>query len=138
MVYTTKLKESLIFSELLIFFLFFLYIITLQKRERFYKIKQNHRNFLKIFFYNLMFEIVYYKSLSDSNWSENDYNWACFCSNGNLTQKYNLFMSAMPWKLHISFMWFYAINTSLTRCKIDLHHHVYHLYKSNNICTYTY
>ena len=25
--------------------------------------------------------IVYYKSLSDSNWYENDYNWACFYSN---------------------------------------------------------
>ena len=24
---------------------------------------------------------VYYKSLSDSNWRENDYNWACFYSN---------------------------------------------------------
>ena len=22
--------------------------------------------------------IVYYKSHSDSNWRENDYNWACF------------------------------------------------------------
>ena len=33
------------------------------------------------FYVKIAISIVYYKSLSYSNWLENDYNWACFYSN---------------------------------------------------------